>query len=298
MNRMRAVLAVALILAGGAGTRLRPLSSDENPKQFLRIFDGCSLLEKTFARVRRSVASVYISTSEQYAEKCAQQLGIVNILTEPSRRNNAPAITLCCHEIEAREGDVVIAVLPSDHFIRDEAEFGRVLDRAFEFAEANDYLVTIGIEATEPNTAYGYLHLGDELEPGVIAVQRFLEKPSRERAEEFMRRGNYAWNAGIFVWRASVFRSEIAHAGGEASEPDDLSYRLRWCDGVQRLKSATDQLGVRQARSLSQAPQDGLAAFVEPRLHDFAHGSLMSYRLYDVRQPASTEGPKWPRRIV
>ena len=118
---------IALILAGGAGTRLRPLSSDENPKQFLRIFDGCSLLEKTFARVRRSVASVYISTSEQYAEKCAQQLGIVNILTEPSRRNNAPAITLCCHEIEAREGDVVIAVLPSDHFIRDEAEFGRVV---------------------------------------------------------------------------------------------------------------------------------------------------------------------------
>ena len=216
---------IALILAGGAGTRLRPLSSDENPKQFLRIFDGCSLLEKTFERVRRSVASVYISTSEQYAEKCAQQLGIVNILTEPSRRNNAPAITLCCHEIEAREGDVVIAVLPSDHFIRDEAEFGRVLDRAFEFAEANDYLVTIGIKATEPNTAYGYLHLGDELEPGVIAVQRFLEKPSRERAEEFMRRGNYAWNAGIFVWRASVFRSEIAHAAPEIAAVTRQNYQ-------------------------------------------------------------------------
>src|SRR5207247_1544991 len=104
-----------------------------------------SLLQKTYARVGPGVASTYISTHEQYAEKCAQQLGEVNILTEPSRRNNAPAIALCCREIESREGDVVIAVLPSDHFIGDEKEFARVLERAFGFAESRDYLVTIGI---------------------------------------------------------------------------------------------------------------------------------------------------------
>lgn len=218
---------VALILAGGAGTRLRPLSSDENPKQFLQIFDGQSLLQKTFARARRSAASVYISTNEQYAAKAAEQLNIVNmltILTEPARRNNAPAIALCCREIESREGDVAIAVLPSDHFIRDEVEFARVLDRAFAFAESSDYLVTIAIKATEPNTGYGYLHLGDELAPEVIGVQRFLEKPSRERAEEFVRRGNYAWNAGIFIWRASVFRSEIARAAPEISRVTRENY--------------------------------------------------------------------------
>ncbi len=206
---------VALILAGGAGTRLRPLSSDENPKQFLPIFEGRSLLQKTYVRVSPRVAATYISTNEQYAAKCAEQLGKVNILTEPSRRNNGPAIALCCREIEAREGDVVMAVLPSDHFIADEKEFARVLDRALAFAESHDYLVTLGIEPTEPNTGYGYLQLGRQLESDVIAVDRFLEKPSRQKAEAFLRAGNYAWNAGIFVWRASVFRNAMQQAAPE-----------------------------------------------------------------------------------
>ncbi|HEY2325454.1 MAG TPA: mannose-1-phosphate guanylyltransferase [Thermoanaerobaculia bacterium] len=207
----------ALLLAGGAGTRLRPLSSDENPKQFLRLWSGKSLLQMTYERVRD--LDVFVSTNDMYSEKVHEHVPAAHVIAEPARRNTAPALALCCFEIGARLGEeTVVAALPADHFIADEAEFRRVLDRAFAYAESHDVLVTIGITPTEPNTGYGYLELGEPLADGVVALRRFVEKPDRARAEEFVRAGNYAWNGGIFVWRVSVFRAALQQHAPEIAK--------------------------------------------------------------------------------
>ncbi len=215
---------VALILAGGAGTRLRPLSSDASPKQFLRIFGGRSLLEMTVERVRSLSEHVYVSTNDAYAAQCREHAPGTTVLTEPERRNTAPAIALCCAEIDSREGECAVAVLASDHFVADEPEFARVLNRAFEFAERNASLVAIGVAASEPNTGYGYLELGGEIEPGVWRVSRFTEKPSREVAEQFVRRGNYAWNASMFVWRIIVFQRALERVAPEIARVSRENY--------------------------------------------------------------------------
>ncbi|HSP14723.1 MAG TPA: mannose-1-phosphate guanylyltransferase [Thermoanaerobaculia bacterium] len=207
----------AVILAGGTGTRLYPLSSEDNPKQFLKLFDGKSLLQKTFDRLVKLIDpdDIYVSTNERYRQKCGEDVPQAKVLSEPARRNTAAAIALCTFTIESHLGECAVAFLPSDHYIGDEAGFTQVLERAFRHAETYDDLVTIGIEPSEPNTGFGYLELGEEIEPGVLRLRRFIEKPSLERAREFLRSGHYAWNAGMFLWRTTVFRRELERAAPE-----------------------------------------------------------------------------------
>lgn len=219
----------AVILAGGAGTRLRPLSSDENPKQFLKLFEGKSLLQKTWDRVARILPAeaIYVSTNTQYADKCREHLPLMpydNVLAEPARRNTAPAIALCTFEIEKRIGPCTVSFLASDHYIGDEDEFVRVLQRAYGFAESNDTLMTVGIEPDEPNTGYGYLRVGDTLEDEVRRVDAFCEKPDLARAQEFLQSGQYIWNASMFVWRSDVFRRELTAAAPEIAQVTFANY--------------------------------------------------------------------------
>ncbi len=228
-----------LILAGGAGTRLWPLSTDAEPKQFLQLFGGRSLIQMTWSRLSllTDPRSVFVSTNERYASLVAEQLPDVpaeNILLEPSRRNTAPAIATCCMTISRRLPGVTIGVFPSDHAILDEESFGRVIRQAFDHAEGSESLVTIGLQPTEPSTGFGYLELGGELAEGVVRVERFVEKPDEERAREFVESDRFVWNGGMFVWRAEVFEKaltrhapEIATLARKIGESDDEEERQK-----------------------------------------------------------------------
>ncbi len=206
----------AVIMAGGAGTRFWPASRVQRPKQLLPLGqDGKEPL--LAAAVRRlspliSADRVYIATGEHLVKATAETVPEVprgQLLAEPVPRNTAPCIGWATSIIEQRDPEAIIAVLPSDQCISDEAGFRLVVARALEGA-AKGYLTTIGITPTRAETGYGYIEIGDEIDPSLFAVSRFVEKPDRARAEAYVAGKKHLWNAGMFFFRASVMREAIA----------------------------------------------------------------------------------------
>jgi mannose-1-phosphate guanylyltransferase/mannose-6-phosphate isomerase len=201
----------AVILAGGSGSRLWPLSRQHLPKQFLTLDGDASLLQTTINRLSPLIEArnVLIITQESHAKgEAYHALMPYQSLFEPVGRNTAPAIALAAARLMSNGNDPIMVVLPADHVIKDETQFQEHLNCAIAAAEQNK-LVTFGIEPTRPDTGFGYIkaHPGDM--PGVYQVERFTEKPDRLMAEQFLKDGNYYWNSGMFVWRASVIMAEI-----------------------------------------------------------------------------------------
>ena len=206
----------AVIPAGGAGTRLWPLSRSSAPK-FLRDLTGSgrSLLQGTYDRLAPAVEDRFlVVTGRAHRDAVSDQLpelGSDAIIAEPSARDSMAAIGLAAAILERRDPEAVMGSFAADHVIADAEEFRRTVGVAVEAAR-DDWLVTIGIEPTHPSTAFGYIHLGDEL-PGyatVCAVREFVEKPSAEVAEGYLATGRYRWNAGMFVVRPRVLLDLLA----------------------------------------------------------------------------------------
>ena len=199
-----------VIMAGGGGTRFWPLSRHKEPKQRLNLTGKDLMINETIDRVA-TVADpdhIYIVTNVDQAPKMkeatAGRIDPSRILSEPSARNTAACVGYAAMEILKKHGDGIMAIFPADHYIRNEAEFTRVLKLAAVEAEKKGDLVTLGIRPTFPSTGYGYIKFDARDRGEVKKAEEFKEKPDLETAKSYLESGCYAWNSGMFVWKASV----------------------------------------------------------------------------------------------
>ena len=207
-----------VIMCGGSGTRLWPLSRQSYPKQFSALFPGGSLFQRTIERlVETELADPLLLTNEAFRFIVAEQLSDAgaqptHIVIEPEGRNTAPAVAAAAHLLARTDPDGVMLVLPSDHVIRDSEAFLAAVAHAVEAARAGQ-VVTFGIKPDRPETSYGYIELADAPGEGAQPFVRFVEKPDMARAEEMLASGRYLWNSGMFVFSVrAVLEAFSAHA--------------------------------------------------------------------------------------
>lgn len=211
----------AVIMAGGVGTRFWPQSRQSKPKQFLNFFGDRSLLQNTADRIKKLIPAdcIYVITNERYTDLVQQHVPDIpkeNIIGETIARNTAPCIALAAAIIQKRDPDGTMIVLPSDHHISEPDKFIQVLQTAVDAANQGSNIVTIGIKPHRPETGYGYIQFDADKNHSnsdipTYNVVTFAEKPDMETAIDFINSGDFLWNSGMFVWRASSILSEIQH---------------------------------------------------------------------------------------
>jgi mannose-1-phosphate guanylyltransferase len=210
-------LPFAVIMAGGRGERLWPLSTPERPKQFLRLGGQQTMLQETVSRISPLIPeeNIYVVTLKEFRGLVLEQLAIPkeNVIAEPLGLNTAPCVGLAAVMLEAKDPQGVMIVLPADHAIKETERFLEILKRAIKVASTGDYLITLGIVPDHPTTGYGYIRRGELIAENdgisVYRVQSFTEKPDKESAKYFLEKGGYYWNSGMFIWRADVILTEI-----------------------------------------------------------------------------------------
>ncbi|MBR7801486.1 mannose-1-phosphate guanylyltransferase/mannose-6-phosphate isomerase [Undibacterium fentianense] len=271
-----------VILSGGSGTRLWPLSRDKHPKQLLALFNNETMLQATALRVQNFQGAATVSSrvivvcNEEYRFITAEQLREVGctdstLLLEPFGRNTAPAVTLAALAASQNDNDSILLIMPADHQIGDEEGFYQAIAAGLPQASAGA-MVTFGIVPDRPETGYGYILLGKQLDQSIaLELKSFVEKPHVELAQEYVKNGQHVWNSGIFMMRASVWLRAIAHFNPAMFEACQTSFKLAKsdCDFVRIDKEAfaacpSDSIDYAVMEKLASAPELGISACVVP----------------------------------
>lgn len=200
--------AKVIIMAGGAGSRFWPVSRMSRPKQFLEMGDsGESLIQGTANRVEPLVGmdNIVVVTNKLHEQQVRAHVPFASVLCEPEAKNTAAAIGFAAAFVAREDPSKVMVTLPSDHVVANVENLRETLRRAIQVAKSSDALVTIGIPPTSAHTGYGYIQAGEPSSEYAVKVERFCEKPDREKAGQFVESGNYLWNSGMFAFRAEVF---------------------------------------------------------------------------------------------
>lgn len=217
-------------MAGGIGSRFWPMSTPQHPKQFIDI-TGCgrTMIQQTFDRFEGIIdlEHVWVVTSANYKELVTEQLTGINpqhILLEPCMRNTAPCIAYVSWKIQKEDPEALIVVAPSDHLVLNVPAFQETIRKGIDFVSVGNRILTLGMTPTHPETGYGYIEQSTEIECGIYKLAAFREKPNLSTAIEYLQKGGFTWNSGIFLWSVNTIVSELrAHIPQIAGVMDQMA---------------------------------------------------------------------------